>query len=129
MSEPTLTRFLLALAIYREARGESFLGKLLVGTVIRNRVIDPRWPDTYRGVILQAKQFSAFNQSDPNVTLFPLSEEEPAWRNSLAAADCVLAAPSTITTANHYHTTAVSPAWKDETKIVAREGAHVFYTL
>jgi hypothetical protein len=29
--------------------------------VIRNRVESPRFPDTYEGVILQPKQFSAFN--------------------------------------------------------------------
>ena len=34
---------------------------------IRERMIDRRWPDTIRGVILQAQQFSCFNSNDdPN---------------------------------------------------------------
>lgn len=34
---------------------------LCVANVIRNRVRNRRWPDTYRGVIRQPRQFSAFN--------------------------------------------------------------------
>lgn len=130
MTEPDffLTRFLLALCIWREARGESYRGKLLVGTTIRNRVEDQRWPDTYPGVVTQRMQFSAFNLGDPNVIKFPV-EGEAAWRDCVQAADEVLAAATPITTANHYHTKTSTPVWSKPTAIVDVEGAHVFYAL
>lgn len=123
-----LTHFMLALCIYREARGESMRGKALVGQVIRNRVEDARWPNTYAGVITQRWQFSAFNANDPNALLFP-SEDEPAWADCVEAAQAVLEAPQTSTAANHYKTETVGASWADERKIVAREGHHVFYAL
>lgn len=123
-----LRRFMLALCVWREARGESARGKRLVAQVIENRVQDKRWPDTYQGVISQPWQFSSFNQNDPNVTKFP-SETDPAWGACVAAADAVLTTPEPFTTANHYHVSGLNPAWRDDNKIVATEGHHVFYTL
>ena len=130
MIDPThlLRQFTLALCVWREARGESALGKLLVAQTIENRVQDVRWPDTYVGVITQPWQFSAFNKSDPNALLFP-TEGDPVWPECVAVAEAVVAAPRPFTTANHYHTKAVSPAWRNDQKIVAREGAHLFYDL
>lgn len=123
-----LRRFALALCVWREARGETLLGKLLVCQVIENRVTDPRWPDTYIGVITQPLQFSAFNKNDPNVTAYP-SETDRAWPDCVAAADLILAAPSPITHATHYCVKTLRPAWCDEQKIVAREGNHIFLRL
>lgn len=123
-----IRRFALALCVWREARGESLLGKLLVAQTIENRVTDPRWPDTYIGVITQPLQFSAFNKNDPNVTAYP-TELDRQWPDCVAAADFVIAAPSPLTKANHYHTTAISPAWAKADKVVDRAGHHVFYAL
>lgn len=120
--------FILALAVWREARGESPLGQLLVAQTIENRVTDPRWPDTYQGVITQPWQFSAFNKNDPNALLFP-SETDAAWSTCVSVAQAVIDAPKPFTTANHYHTTGVAPRWKDDSKIVNREGSHIFYRL
>lgn len=123
-----IRRFALALCVWREARGESLLGKLLVAQTIENRVTDPRWPDTYIGVITQPWQFSAFNKNDPNVTAYP-KEDDPKWGDCVAAADFVMSAPTKLTASNHYHTKAVSPTWKNTSKVVALEGDHVFYAL
>ena len=130
MTDPVelLRRFAIALAVWREARGQSPLGLLLVAQTIENRVRDPRWPDTYVGVITQPLQFSAFNKNDPNATKFP-AEDDRTWPDCVAAAEYVQHAPTPITTANHYHTRDVAPSWSREDKIVAREGAHVFYAL
>lgn len=130
MNDPMLLlrRFALALCTWREARGESLLGKLLVAQTVENRVRDPRWPDTYIGVITQPLQFSAFNRSDPNVMSWPF-EEDPAWADSVAAADFVLRASTPLTLANHYHATSVSPGWAKPDRIVAREANHIFYQL
>src|SRR5262245_34015245 len=84
-----LRRFALALAVWREARGESLRGRCLVAQVIENRVTDSRWPDTYVGVITQRLQFSSFNPGDPNATLFP-AETDLAWEGCVLAADRVI---------------------------------------
>lgn len=122
------TRFMLALCIWREARGESLRGKQLVGAVIRNRVADPRWPKTFTDVILQPRQFSSFNSGDPNAMKFP-RDDDPSWRDSVSAAETVLGQSPAMTTANHYHVLGLMPTWADADKVVDREGHHVFYAL
>lgn len=44
-----------------EAEAESVVGKMAVACVIRNRVCDHRWPNTFKEVCLQRNQFSCFN--------------------------------------------------------------------
>lgn len=51
-------RKLLANIIYCEAGGESYAGKLAVGSVVINRVLSSKYPDTVSGVIYQKSQFS-----------------------------------------------------------------------
>lgn len=51
-------RYLLANLIYCEAGGEPYEGKLAVGSVVINRVLSAKFPDTVLGVIYQNKQFS-----------------------------------------------------------------------
>lgn len=125
-----LNQFMLALAIWREARGELMQGKIYVGATIINRKNDPknRWPKTLVGVITQPFQFSSFNPNDPNAYLFP-KELDVSWADCVAAASVVLGSPIQITSANHYHTTGVNPTWRDDTKVVATIGHHIFYAL
>lgn len=49
----------LALAIYQEAGGDSCTDetRLMVGTVVMNRVADPRFPDTIEEVLTQKRQY------------------------------------------------------------------------
>lgn len=49
---------MLAALIECEAGGESYEGKLAVGSVVLNRVRSPRFPNTLAGVIYQSGQFS-----------------------------------------------------------------------
>lgn len=51
-------RYLLANLIYCEAGGEPYEGQLAVGSVVINRVLSSKYPDTVVGVIYQNKQFS-----------------------------------------------------------------------
>lgn len=44
--------------INAEARGESFIGKLAVGTVVMNRVASSRYPNTVYGVVFDRGQFT-----------------------------------------------------------------------
>lgn len=51
-------RYLLANLIYCEAGAEPYAGKLAVGSVVINRVLSSRYPNTVTGAIYQYKQFS-----------------------------------------------------------------------
>ena len=109
MTAPDLLHtFMLALCVWREARGESPAGKALVAAVIINRSTDPakRWPRTIQGVVCQPKQFSSFNVGDPNATLYP-KESDASWVESVEAAQKAISANPPLTRANHYHTTAI----------------------
>lgn len=52
--------------LYAEIRSGTPNGILAVGWVIRNRVIDRRWPDTFKGVCLQPAQFSCWWEASAN---------------------------------------------------------------
>jgi N-acetylmuramoyl-L-alanine amidase len=50
---------LLARTVSAEARGESYLGQVAVGSVIMNRIRDSKFPNTLAGVIYQPWAFTA----------------------------------------------------------------------
>ena len=50
----------LAATIQAEADGESYTGKLAVGSVIMNRVMSSNFPNTIQGVITQNMQFASY---------------------------------------------------------------------
>lgn len=56
---------ILGLTIIGEARGERIEGQVAVGSVIRNRLQSGK-NKTYHEVCLADKQFSCWNQNDPN---------------------------------------------------------------
>jgi spore germination cell wall hydrolase CwlJ-like protein len=132
-----LDRALLALAIWREARGESDTGMLLVGLVILNRANDVRrrWPRNVADVVLQPKQFSAFNADDPNAVLWPRDGDDSWARAQRAADDAVSIVERSAQAhpghrANHYHATSIArPAWAVATEPVHVEQRHAFYEL
>lgn len=79
---------LLAAIIYCEARGESYYGQLAVGAVVLNRVNDPRFPNTIRGVIYSPNQFSPVWAGNP--TYFDIALARGANASCIAAATEVL---------------------------------------
>src|SRR5690242_18548874 len=87
---------LLALCIWREARGEPFDAKVAVAWSVRNRVIRPRWwGHSFEGCILMPYQYSSFNRADPNSTKLPASSD-PSWVDSLTIAISVYQGNSTF---------------------------------
>ena len=85
---------LLALCIWREARGESSTTKLAVAWSIRNRVSKGGWwGNTWLTVILKPWQYSSFNANDPNAKLLP-GPSDPSWFDSLNAANDVFDNPA-----------------------------------
>jgi spore germination cell wall hydrolase CwlJ-like protein len=88
--EPFTDTFLLALAVYREARGEDLAAMIAVGCVIRNRVQHPGWYGrTWFEVITRPYQFSSFNLGEPNSIVFG-SPTDRAWQDSVSAALSVM---------------------------------------
>ena len=87
---------LLALCIWREARGEPVDTKVAVAWSIRNRVNRPGWwGHDYESVILLPWQYSSFNHNDINATKMPVSND-PSWQDSLIAASAIFAQPALL---------------------------------
>jgi N-acetylmuramoyl-L-alanine amidase len=78
--------FMLALCIYREARGESQDAKQAVGWAVRNRVEHPSWyGKDWFSVITKPFQFSSFNRGEVNSIVFG-APEDVAWAQCVQAA-------------------------------------------
>jgi len=60
--------YLLAKAIYSEARGEPYQGQVAVGGVILNRVRNPSFPNSIAGVVYQPGAFTAVYDGQINLT-------------------------------------------------------------
>ncbi len=73
--------YLLAQAIYGEARGEPYTGQVAVGAVILNRVSHPSFPNSIPGVIFQPGAFTAV--SDGQMYLTPDNTALKAARDAL----------------------------------------------
>lgn len=130
---------ILALTLMGEARGEPLAGLVAVANVVTNRVKAGRWRPTVRGVCLQPKQFSCWNEGDPNRTLLlawaaaVARHETPhaRWPEVLAVAQLacegLLADPTHG--ACHYHAVSMAepPRWATGAAPSATVGHHVFY--
>ena len=81
---------ILALCVWREARGEVWDAKLGVACSIRNRVLKGGWwGNTYHTVILKPWQYSSFNEGDPNSTKYP-DPNDPVWLQCLENASLII---------------------------------------
>ena len=119
---------LLALCIYREARGESIDGKRGVAHVIANRANQPSWwnspaadyPTLWHATILKPWQFSSFNSNDPNSNKWP-HDDDPAWTECLSVASGVylgMDMPDPTDGAQYYYDTSIGwpKAWGSESE-------------
>jgi spore germination cell wall hydrolase CwlJ-like protein len=70
--------WLIALCMWREARGNGHDGMLAVNWVIRNRVRMAATKTTAYSVITRPSQFSSFNAKDANASQFP-NPSNPEW--------------------------------------------------
>lgn len=122
---------ILARTIYGEARGEPFEGKIAVGHVILNRVKKGGWwGDSIARVCLKDKQFSCWNQADPNWrVLVEIDDRDRLFRECKAAAYGVVGRTFTDETkgATHYHTKTVSPTWSEGREPCVVIGNHKFF--
>lgn len=147
----------LSMTLWGEARSEGAKGMRAVAHVIVNRAAHPsRWADTVRGAAREDRQFSCWNEGDPNRAKMPkmlefynyLKAKPKGWQQWYEAfkkspdyaefqkylearriALDVLQGNSDDPTggALFYHTDSVSPNWAQGQQVIARVGAHQFY--
>ncbi len=111
---------LLARVIHGEARGESFLGKVAVGSVILNRVEDKKnFPNTIRDVILERGQFSSLTDGQAN--LFPDQMSINAARAALVGYD-----PTYESIFFYNPDVATNISWISKRPVIKKIGDHIF---
>lgn len=117
-------------ALYFEARGESVAGQFAVAEVIRNRVGDPRYPNSLCGVVNEgtgrrfACQFTYTCDGRPEEV-----NDQHLWERMGQIARMVVDGyPSNLTGgATHYHANWVNPRWASMFPQTAEIGVHLFY--
>lgn len=110
--------YLMAKAIYGEARGEPYTGKVAVGAVILNRVKSANFPNTISGVIYQPGAFTAV--SDGQINLTPDAEALRAARDAMNGWD------PTGGCLYYYNPAKTTNSWIYSRKVVTVIGNHRF---
>ena len=112
--------YLLARAVYGEARGEPYEGQVAVAAVILNRVEHPSFPNTIAGVIYQSGAFDVV--SDGQINLSPDSNALRAARDAMAGWDptngCIY----------YYNPRTATNQWIKSRPVMRVIGNHVFCT-
>jgi spore germination cell wall hydrolase CwlJ-like protein len=124
-----------AATIWGEARGEPMQGKIAVGHVILNRTARAGWSNSIVEVCLQPKQFSCWNQGDPNYRKLVRrkyldSEHANTWVPTLYISLGVLLDHMRDNTggADHYHAKSIAlPEWAVGMVPTVQIGGHIFY--
>ena len=139
-------QLMVALCVWREARGESADVQRAVAWTIRNRSQVDEGRATAKhspifggpslvGVVTKHYQFSSFNAGDPNCTKFPQESEAAgwkAWQSCLLETDNVFNAGVSDPTAGatHYFDASLDnnlPSWAQEMTRTAVIGRLRFY--
>lgn len=112
---------LMAKIVYGESKGEPFLGKVGVASVILNRLYDPDFPKTVEGVIYQKNAFSCINGK--NLSSEPDKECYRAVDEALNGND------PTSESIYFYNPERSSSSWilKYPRKCSVRIGNHIFF--
>jgi len=111
-------RSALAKLIHAEAQGEPFKGQVAVAAVVFNRIRDPRFPNTLRGVMYQPFQF------EPILNGWAYKPAGPAAYRAL---DAALAGQDPTNGAVFFYNPVKAPnRWMATRPVVTRIGNHVF---
>ena len=131
----------MATTLVGEALNQGDEGMRAVAWVIKNRMVDPRWPDDCEKVCLQKYQFSCWNLSPWNLKnlhrmLMHTTKQTKEWRRAREIGEKVMTLESVDPTkgANHYHTisllgTKKQPSWAEASKVTVQLNDHIFYKL
>lgn len=109
----------LALTVYHEARGEDDLGQRAVAHVILNRSNQSNLP--IKAVVLKPNQFSCYNSG------VKLPDDMKTFDRVYENVKVAMASKDFTIGAEYYHSTLVSPYWKDNYVRVGTIGNHIFY--
>ena len=117
-------------AAYYEARGEGSEGMQAVAQVVLNRARHPAFPNSVCGVVFQGAgrrtgcQFSFTCDGSMRARVNPA-----AWNRARDVASRALSGAvfATVGNATHFHTTGVSPGWRNSLIRVSQVGQHLFY--
>ena len=122
----------MALCIWREARGESMVGKAAVAHSIMNRVRRPKWwGRTVMEVLFKKWQYSSLTDpNDPQLTKWPANDA--LWRECMTIAHDVyyglMDNPSP--SSDSYHDVSIpSPKWATPEMFVTQIGRLKFYNV
>lgn len=119
-----------ARTIFDEARGEPYEGKKAVGHVLINRR-DKKIGDrdhSIAAVALRWRQFSGWNEGDPNRTRGELvTVNDRTFRQCICAMMEALDEPDNTGGATHYHTRWIKPDWAEGKTPCKVIGNHYFY--
>lgn len=110
--------YLLAKCVYAEARGEPYVGKVAVASVILNRVKSSQFPNTIAGVIYQPYAFTAV--SDGQINLEPDKSAYNAARDAMNGWD------PTYGCLFYYNPAKTTSKWIYSRQVVTTIGDHVF---
>jgi len=117
-------------AVYYEARGEGHNGMKAVAQVVLNRARHPAFPKTVCGVVFQGSNRSTGCQFSFTCNgAMRAAVNRAAWNRARDIASAALAGEtySAVGAATHFHTTAVSPSWRNQLVRVNQVGSHMFY--
>ena len=117
-------------AVYYEARGEGRDGMQAVAQVVLNRARHPAFPKSVCGVVFQGAglrtgcQFSFTCDGSMRARI-----SRPAWDRARGIALAALSGSvyAGVGNATHFHTTGVSPGWRNSLIRVSQIGSHLFY--
>lgn len=124
--------------IFHESRGEGEKGMVSVAYVIKNRTADPRFPNSYCGVVYQGIktasgklvrnrcQFS-FACDDLPDRVRPRDQDLYSKITELAKQVMYEQIVNPVKSSLFFHTTAVKPKWSKRFERIARVGRHIFY--
>jgi len=109
---------ILTRVIHGEARGEDFEGQVAVGAVVLNRLKDPRFPKTMRGVVYQSGAFSAVD--DKQIQLDPNDQSYKAAEAALSGVD------PTNGALFYFNPRIATDNWIKSRAVIKRIGNHTF---
>ncbi|WP_417231716.1 cell wall hydrolase [Brevundimonas sp.] len=117
-------------AVYYEARGEGRDGMKAVAQVVLNRTRHAAFPNSVCGVVFQGAarrtgcQFSFTCNGSMRRGVNPV-----AWNRARDVASRALSGTvfASVGNATHFHTTGVSPGWRNSLIRVNQVGSHLFY--
>lgn len=125
---------ILARTLWGEARGEGAAGMQAVASVVLNRARRGGWWGAgVAEVCLKPRQFSCWNEDDPNREKVAGATPPPCPRFAVArriACRAVCGVMEDLTGgATHYHAAGAQPYWAEGRTPCAVIGRHVFYRI